>query len=268
MVLVTGEVTTTAVVNTEQVVRDAIKSAGYDDPATGLDYKTCNIIVALEEPSPDLQQAVGAARSETASGYACSETDQYLPQVQVYATALTDKLNALRKDGTLAWLRPDGQVSVTLQDGKVYAVVMNVQHAEDVTVDQMTQDLTQHVLSEIPTTSETQLLLQTSGRFVLGGPHASAGKTTGTHGRDARQTLYHRVASHMAQSLVAAKQCTSCTVSITTAVGLPLPVCVHVDCEGGDAAACRAWLDQQYDWKPAALMELDTSVPKPQSQAV
>lgn len=123
VVIVLGEITTSASINYEQVIRDAVRDAGYDDPAKGLDYKTCNVIVALEEQSPDIAQAVDSTKVEDAGagdscvvfGYACDETPTCMPLSHVLATALAMRLAKVRRDGTIDWIRPDGKAQITME---------------------------------------------------------------------------------------------------------------------------------------------------------
>jgi S-adenosylmethionine synthetase len=123
VVIVLGEITTSASINYEQVIRDAVRDAGYDDPAKGLDYKTCNVIVALEEQSPDIAQAVDSTKVEDAGagdscvvfGYACDETPTFMPLSHVLATALAMRLAKVRRDGTIDWIRPDGKAQITME---------------------------------------------------------------------------------------------------------------------------------------------------------
>jgi S-adenosylmethionine synthetase len=123
MVMIFGEITTTSAVNYEQVIRDAIKDIGYDDPAKGFDYKTCNVIVAIEEQSPDIAQSVdstniediGAGDQGIMFGYATDETEQYMPLTHMLATQIGSKLTEVRKNGTCPWVRPDGKTQVTCE---------------------------------------------------------------------------------------------------------------------------------------------------------
>lgn len=199
VVIVLGEITTSASINYEQVIRDAVRDSGYDDPAKGLDYKTCNVIVALEEQSPDIAQSVDAAKVEDAGagdscivfGYACEETPEYMPLSHVLATKLSARLAEVRKDGTLDWIRPDGKTQITLEYGtnekgapvpkRVHSIVISAQHSEEVSNDKIAADLMEHVVKPVVPEKylddRTLYHMNPSGRFVIGGPHSDAGLT-------------------------------------------------------------------------------------------
>ncbi|KAL7464860.1 hypothetical protein ACHAXS_005190 [Conticribra weissflogii] len=274
VILLLGEITTSASVNYEQVIRDAVRDAGYDDPAKGLDYKTCNVIVALEEQSPDIAQCVdgtkpeemGAGDTSVVFGYACGETPECMPLSHVLATRLSARLAAVRKDGTVDWMRPDGKVLVTLEyehgNGKlgpvpkrVHSVVISAQHSEEVSNDKIAADLMEHVVGPVIPAhlrdEGTIYHLNPSGRFVIGGPHSDAGLTGrkpgvdtyggwgscgggALSGKDAtkvdRSGAY--AARWIAKSLVANGYCHRCCVQISYAIGVPHPVAVNVDTYG------------------------------------
>ena len=199
VVIVLGEITTSASINYEQVIRDAVRDAGYDDPAKGLDYKTCNVIVALEEQSPDIAQCVdaskvediGAGDSGVVFGYACDETPEYMPLSHVLATKLSARLAEVRKDGTLDWVRPDGKTQLTMEyvyndqgvpvPKRVHTIVISAQHSEEVSNDKIAADLLEHVVKvvipEKYLDDKTLYHMNPSGRFVIGGPHSDAGMT-------------------------------------------------------------------------------------------
>jgi len=199
MVMIFGEITTKAKVNYEQVVRDACKNIGYDDEAKGLDYRTMNVIVAIEEQSPDIAQAVhvnksveeiGAGDQGHMFGYASDETPELMPMTHSLATKLGKRLTDVRKDGTLPYLRPDGKTQVTIEyknekgvmiPQRVHTILISTQHSPDVTNEQLRADLKKYVVDEIiPSNmmdSETIFHLNPSGRFVIGGPHGDAGLT-------------------------------------------------------------------------------------------
>jgi S-adenosylmethionine synthetase len=199
MVMIFGEITTKAKVDYESIIRDACRQIGYDDAGKGLDYKTMNVVVAIEEQSPDIAQGVhvdkkdediGAGDQGHMFGYACDETESLMPLSHELATRLGARLTEVRKTGVCPWVRPDGKTQVTVQyrevNGKtiperVHTVVISTQHSEDVNNAQIKADLMEHVIKPvIPAKyldANTIYHLNPSGRFVIGGPHGDAGLT-------------------------------------------------------------------------------------------
>ncbi len=199
MIMLLGEISSTAKINYQKVVRDTLQHIGYDDSSKGFDYKTCSVLLALDQQSPDMAHGWHTGRSEAdiaASdqglmfGYATDETEECMPLTVVLAHQLNSKMAELRRNGGLPWARPDSKTQVTceyrLDRGtcvplRVHNVVISIQHSEDVTLAQLRDDLMQKVIKAVIPDKyideDTTFLLQPSGRFVIGGPQSDAGLT-------------------------------------------------------------------------------------------
>ena len=204
--LVTGEITTKAVIDYQKIVRDTIREIGYDDSSKGFDADTCAVFVAMDQQSPDIAmgvdkalearessmtdeqiEAIGAGDQGMMFGYATNETPEYMPYSINLAHKLTRKLTEVRKNGTLAYLRADGksQVSVEYDENnkpvRLEAIVISTQHDEKVTQEQIHEDIRKYVIDVVVDPAmvdgNTKIYINPTGRFVIGGPHGDAGLT-------------------------------------------------------------------------------------------
>ena len=263
LAVVAGEITTSARVDYQKVVRDVITEVGYTRGKYGYDAETCSVLSAIHEQSRDIGQGVdtgGAGDQGLMFGYACTETAELMPLPIMLAHKLVRGLSEARRTGVLKYLRPDGKSQVTVEyDGdrpvRVDAVVLSTQHSPDVTHDTITKDLTEKIIKPIIPAAmmdkNTKIYVNPTGRFVIGGPHGDAGVTgrkiivdtyggAAPHGGGAfsgkdptkvdRSACY--MARYIAKNVVAAGLADRAMVQLAYAIGVADPVSVLVDTQG------------------------------------
>ena len=263
LAFVAGEITTSAKLDYQQVVRDTIADVGYTRGKYGFDAETCAVMSSIHSQSPDIAMGVdtgGAGDQGLMFGFACNETDELMPLPIMLAHKLTKGLSCARRDGVLNYLRPDGKSQVTIEyDGtrpvRVDAVVVSSQHSPDVANDRMKSDVTEKIISRVIPADmmdkQTKIFVNPTGRFVVGGPHGDAGVTgrkiivdtyggAAPHGGGAfsgkdptkvdRSACY--MARYIAKNVVAAGMADRALVQLAYAIGVADPVSVMVDTEG------------------------------------
>ncbi len=270
LVVISGEITTTAAVNYIDVARAAVKRIGYNSSDIGFDYYTCAVLTALNKQSPDIAQGVnrtpeeemdqGAGDQGLMFGYACDETPQLMPMPIYYSHRLMERQAQLRKDGRLPWLRPDAKSQVTIRyvDGKpqqVDTVVVSTQHHPDVSHAQISEavieEIVKPVIPENLRAANIRYLINPTGRFVVGGPMGDCGLTgrkiivdtyggAAHHGGGAfsgkdpskvdRSAAY--ACRHVAKNIVAAGLASKCEVQVAYAIGVAKPVSLMVNTSG------------------------------------
>jgi S-adenosylmethionine synthetase len=302
LVLVAGEITTSALIDIPELARGTVRDIGYDDALKGFDCNTCNVMVALDRQSPDIAQGVdgndadevGAGDQGMMFGYACTETPELMPLPIQLSHRLAHRLAEVRKDGTLPYLRPDGKTQVTVEyaeDGGhlrpvgIDRVLISTQHADHISQEQIKADLAEHVVKGLlpaeladPAKLDTDfLLVNPTGRFVIGGPMGDCGLTgrkiivdtyggMGRHGGGAfsgkdpskvdRSGAY--AARWVAKNIVAAGLAERCEVQVAYAIGVAHPVSVMVETFGTatkDENAIAAAVRAVFDLRPAAILE-------------
>ena len=293
VVMIMGEITTSAKIDIPSITRQVICDIGYDGPEKGFDGNTCAILTTIDKQSPDIALGVdrqGAGDQGMMFGYACRETPELMPMPISLAHKLAAQLTKVRVDGTLPYLRPDGKTQVTVEyseDGKpqrIEAVVISSQHAAYIETETLRRDIERAVIREIIPADmmdeNTKIFINPTGRFVTGGPHGDSGLTgrkiiVDTYGGYSRHgggafsgkdpTKVDRSAAYaaryMAKNIVAAGLADKCEVEIAYAIGVDEPVSVFVDSFGTGVIPDSEIADAAntvFDLRPAAIIkELD-----------
>ena len=306
-ILVTGEITTTASLDIPAIVRRTVNEIGYNDAKTGFDGNICAVMVALDRQSPDIAmgvdkalearesglsdeqiEAIGAGDQGMMFGYATNETPELMPYPIALAHKLARQLTKVRKDGTLSYLRPDGksQVSVEYDENgrpmRLEAVVLSTQHDEDVTQEQIHEDIKKYVFDPVLpgelVDEDTKFFINPTGRFVIGGPQGDAGLTgrkiiVDTYGGYARHgggafsgkdcTKVDRSAAYaaryVAKNIVAAGLAERCEIQLSYAIGVAQPTSVMVDTFGTGRLGNERLVEiirENFDLRPAGIIKM------------
>jgi S-adenosylmethionine synthetase len=312
LVLVAGEISTSCYVDIPKLVRQTIRDIGYTRAKFGFDADTCAVLTSIDEQSPDIAQgvdqalekregsmtedeieAIGAGDQGLMFGFACNETDELMPLPISLAHKLARRLHEVRVNGTLPYLRPDGktQVSVEYEDDKpvrIDTVVVSTQHAEEISLDQIKQDIQTHVINPIVPAEmmdeATKFFINPTGRFVIGGPQGDAGLTgrkiiVDTYGGYARHgggafsgkdpTKVDRsgayAARYVAKNIVAAGLADKCEVQLAYAIGVARPVSIRVETFGTGKLSEEILVElvkKHFDLRPAGIIrQLDLRRP-------
>ena len=306
-VLVTGEITTKAHLDIPAIVRKTVNEIGYNDARTGFDGNTCAVMVALDQQSPDIAmgvdkalearenkmsdeqiEAIGAGDQGMMFGYATNETEDFMPYPISLAHKLARQLTKVRKDGTLGYLRPDGktQVSVEYDEAgkpvRLEAVVLSTQHNDDVTQEQIHEDIKKYVFDPIlpkeMVDKDTKFFINPTGRFVIGGPHGDAGLTgrkiiVDTYGGMARHgggafsgkdcTKVDRSAAYaaryVAKNIVAAGLADKCEIQLSYAIGVAQPTSIMAETFGTGKISDEKLVEiirENFDLRPAGIIKM------------
>lgn len=302
LVLVMGEITTSTYVPIDEVARQVVLDVGYDRAKYGFDGNTCAVLTAVHEQSPDIAMGVDRALESRESdagddigagdqgimfGFACDETPEMMPVSIALAHRAARRLAAVRRDGTLTWLRPDGKSQITIEyEGdrpvRIDSVLISAQHSPDMSAEDIREDIITHVIrpsmDEALMDEKTRFLVNPTGRFVVGGPHGDSGLTgrkiiVDTYGGVARHgggafsgkdpTKVDRSAAyaarHVAKNIVAAGLARRCEVALSYAIGVARPLSLRVDTFGTGVLPddrLSALVDEVFDLRPNAIIRM------------
>ncbi len=297
LVVMAGEITTNASIDFQQVARDTIKQIGYNDTSFGIDFKGCAVLVAYDKQSPDIKMGVDSAHDDPLNqgagdqglmfGYACNETETFMPLPIHLSHRLVQRQSELRKDGRLPWLRPDAksQVTVLYSDGipaSIDTVVLSTQHAEDVSQENIKEAVIEEIIKPVIPTDlikgKVKFLVNPTGRFVVGGPQGDCGLTgrkiivdtyggASRHGGGAfsgkdpskvdRSAAY--AARYVAKNVVAAGLAGKCEVQLSYAIGVAEPTSVSVSTFGTavvEDSVISALIRENFDLRPKGIVEM------------
>ncbi len=295
LAFIAGEITTTCYVDMPKIVRETIRDIGYNSSTMGFDWETCSVITTIDQQSADIAQGVngkgifkeqGAGDQGLMFGYACNETPELMPMPICYAHKLTMRLAEVRKNGSLGFLRPDGKSQITIQyennkPKRVEAIVIAAQHSPDVSYSELKEAIIEEVIKKVVPKKmidrDTKYFINTTGRFVLGGPMGDTGLTgrkiivdtyggQGSHGGGCfsgkdpskvdRSASY--MARHVAKNIVAAGLATKCEVQLAYSIGVARPISVLVDTFKTEVISRKRIseiVNEVFDLRPAPIIE-------------
>ena len=295
LAFIAGEITTDCYVDMPHLVRETIRDIGYNSSTMGFDWETCAVITSIGQQSPDIAQGVngkglfkeqGAGDQGLMFGYACDETPELMPMPISYAHKLAMRLAEVRKNGSLDFLRPDGKSQITIEycddrPKRVEAIVIAAQHSPDISYSELKEAIIEEVIKKIipkqMIDGDTKYFINTTGRFVVGGPMGDAGLTgrkiivdtyggQGSHGGGCfsgkdpskvdRSASY--MARHVAKNIVAAELAKKCEVQLAYSIGVARPVSVLVDAFGTETIPRKRLseiVNEVFDLRPAAIIE-------------
>ena len=310
LVMVMGEITTKAYVDIQKIVRETVREIGYDRAKYGFDCDTCGVLTAIDEQSADIAlgvdkaleakqagekhmteeelDAIGAGDQGMMFGFASNETEEYMPYPISMAHKLARRLTEVRKNGTLKYLRPDGKTQVTVEYDendkpvRLDAVVLSTQHDENVTQEQIHEDIKKYVFDEIipadMVDENTKFFINPTGRFVIGGPHGDSGLTgrkiiVDTYGGYARHgggafsgkdcTKVDRSAAYaaryVAKNIVAAGLADNCEIQLSYAIGVAHPTSIMADTFGTGKVSNEKLVEiirENFDLRPAGIIKM------------
>lgn len=289
LVVIGGEITTHAKVDYEQIARDVLKEIGYDSEEKGIDYRTCNINVVLDSQSRDIalgtnEDVGGAGDQGIMFGYACKETEGYMPLAISIAHQLVRYASTLRHEGKFKWARPDMKAQVTIdytdENPVIDTVLMSIQHDPDFQEDEFKQFVKIHIMDEVVSkygfNTDYKVLINPTGRFVIGGPHGDTGLTgrkiiVDTYGGYARHgggafsgkdpSKVDRSAAYMARyiakNIVAAQMCDRIEIQLSYAIGVKEPTSIYIDTFGSEKVSQDVILEaikNEFDLTPGGII--------------
>ena len=288
-ITIAGQITTNAVIDVEKIVRDRIKEIGYDNSKTDMDYRTCNISIDIEKQSPDIALGVdvgGAGDQGIMFGYACDETENYMPYAIDIAHKLSKRLTKVRKEGIVPFFRPDGKTQVTVEyedenPKRIETILVSTQHLDSVTTEEVRQAVIENVINEVVPRDmideNTNIYVNPTGRFVIGGPYGDTGLTgrkiiVDTYGgyakhgggafsgKDAskvdRSAAY--MLRHIAKNIVANGYAKKCEIQVSYAIGMKEPLSICVNTFGTSTKSEEELVElikNKFDLTPAGIIE-------------